>query len=263
MALDEIAAVLGGKQRWCILHGDCLDVLPTLPERSVDHVITDPPYCIDWGKAVTAGSSDDFAVRKGPLSKRAAGYAAFGNGDVARVGPRLAANCRRWCLVWHEVEGGHLWRGALCPPLRYVRTGCWARSNPCPQFSGDRPAQGFELCTIAHSCDERMRWNGGGHAAHWRYRQQEGVTRDIDHPTPKPLLLMLDLVRLFTDPGEVILDPFCGSGTTGVAALRLGRRFIGVELNAGWAALARDRLLAEDRGSTLAALRSGQEALFR
>jgi DNA modification methylase len=62
------------------------------------------------------------------------------------------------------------------------------------------------------------------------------------HQTQKPLALMEILVRLFSDPGELILDPFAGSGTTGVAAVRLGRRFIGWEMSPEYAEIARRRL---------------------
>lgn len=71
------------------------------------------------------------------------------------------------------------------------------------------------------------------------------------------------LVSLFTDPGETILDPFAGSGTTGVACLRLGRRFIGIERDEKYFKLACDRLRAEEQSSTLQALRAGQESLFK
>jgi modification methylase len=70
------------------------------------------------------------------------------------------------------------------------------------------------------------------------------------------------LVADFTDPGDIILDPFCGSGTTGVAAIRLGRRFVGIERDPTYAQLARDRISAEVSGSTLSAQRAGQVALF-
>jgi len=85
---------------------------------------------------------------------------------------------------------------------------------------------------------------------------------------------MMDLVRDFSDgprygwcggvfkPGEIVLDPFCGSGSTGVAALRLGRRFIGIELNPEWATIARERLAAAERGLSLVAHRSGQMSVF-
>lgn len=70
----------------------------------------------------------------------------------------------------------------------------------------------------------------------------KGGDERTGHQTQKPLALMDVLVRLFSDPGELILDPFSGSGTTGVAALRLGRRFLGWEMNAEYAAIARKRL---------------------
>jgi site-specific DNA-methyltransferase (adenine-specific) len=65
-----------------------------------------------------------------------------------------------------------------------------------------------------------------------------------DHETQKPIDLMVELVRLFTDPGDLILDPFAGSGTTGVAAIRLGRRFIGWERDPKYHAIAVKRLTA-------------------
>lgn len=82
------------------------------------------------------------------------------------------------------------------------------------------------------------------------------------HPTQKPIALMLELVSLFTDPDETILDPFTGSGTTGVACLRLGRKFIGIEKDPTYFALACERLRAEEQGSTLQAARAGQLPLL-
>jgi site-specific DNA-methyltransferase (adenine-specific) len=82
------------------------------------------------------------------------------------------------------------------------------------------------------------------------------------HPTTKPIALMLELVSLFTDPGEVILDPFAGSGTTLVAALRLGRRAIGVEKDHRYAEIARERCRAEEQGLSLRDARAGQIPMF-
>ena len=115
---------------------------------------------------------------------------------------------------------------------------------------------------------ERKKWNGGGHPAVWSHltcMERGGQARSNNtrgHPTQKPLDLMLELVSLFTDPGDLILDPYCGSGTTGVACLRLGRRFIGCEMSAEWAQLARDRMAAEEQQTTLSAARAGQLPMF-
>ena len=86
-----------------------------------------------------------------------------------------------------------------------------------------------------------MRWNGGGHAALWTHNIAKGNGRP-DHPCPKPEPLMCELVRQFTDPGETILDPFAGSGTTLIAAKRLGRKAIGIEINEQYAETAATRL---------------------
>jgi DNA modification methylase len=72
---------------------------------------------------------------------------------------------------------------------------------------------------------------------------------------------MLSIVG-FAPPDSTVLDPFCGSGTTGVAAIRLGRKFIGIEKNHDYAQIARDRLAAEEEGSTLQARRAGQLSLL-
>jgi DNA modification methylase len=70
----------------------------------------------------------------------------------------------------------------------------------------------------------------------------KGGDQRTGHQTQKPLALMELLVRLLSDPGELILDPFAGSGTTGVAALRLGRRLVGWEMNPDYVEMARRRL---------------------
>src|SRR5690606_7859733 len=98
-------------------------------------------------------------------------------------------------------ESGHLWREAF--GTTYVRTGAWVKPNPVPQMSGDRPGTGFELCTIAHQRG-RKRWNGGGLPAVWTHNAiQANWHERVEHPCPKPISLMLELVELFTDPDEL------------------------------------------------------------
>jgi len=84
-----------------------------------------------------------------------------------------------------------------------------------------------------------------------------GNNRDLHHPSQKPLKLMRWLVRSYTDPGDHVLDPFCGSGTTGVAALREGRTFTGIEMNEGYAEKARARCRAEACAPSMFAEKQG------
>jgi site-specific DNA-methyltransferase (adenine-specific) len=120
----------------------------------------------------------------------------------------------------------------------WIRAGFWRDPARAPQFTGDRPGQPGDAIAIMHR-PGRKRWNGGGRAAFWNYPR---VITGRCHPTQKPEPLLLDLVSLFTDPGEVILDPYFGSGTTAAAARALGRRCIGVEIDPAYVLAARARL---------------------
>ena len=84
-------------------------------------------------------------------------------------------------------------------------------------------------------------WNGGGRRNVFTHLTNAS-DRHGEHPTEKPLSLMLELVDLFTQPGDLILDPFMGSGSTGVAAVRLGRRFIGIEKDARYFEISSERI---------------------
>jgi site-specific DNA-methyltransferase (adenine-specific) len=94
-----------------------------------------------------------------------------------------------------------------------------------PQISADRPGQGFEAILILHAGERPKQWNRGGGSGVWTYP----VEGNALVPTQKPINLVKALVSDFTAEGEAILDPFCGSGTTGVAAVQMGRNFVGVE----------------------------------
>jgi len=260
--------VIEGRARWCVVHGDNAEVLPMLPAKSAAHVITDPPYSEKVHKAARRG-----AMVVEP-SKGTAAYFRTTDLGFAHLAPELrlfiareiGRLSARWSLVFCDVEGSGAWAEDLqAHGTNYVRTGAWVKIGCTPQFTGDRPATGFEAVVIGHRAKAgRYQWNGGGTHAVWSYPivLDRGGHRNRVHTTQKPLDLMLRLVELFTDPGEVVLDPFAGSGTTGVACLRLGRRFIGIEKDAKYAAVSRERLDAESQGLTLRDVRAGQRSLF-
>lgn len=244
--------VVAGRAPWCVVRGDALEVLPRLPEHCAQHVITDPPY----RRALYEGFRTNSRVRSSALTSsgkrvpctRPMALASLRIGALEDViDADLLRLATRWLVVFHDAESGHIWRERFREA--YVRAGVWVKTNPVPQISGDRPGQGFEAITIAHG-PARKRWNGGGKAAVWRHNALQGNYTERagnPHPCPKPMSLMLELVEQFTDPGDLVIDPFCGSGSTGVACVKLGRRFIGVELDRQFAAVARRRIRAASR----------------
>jgi site-specific DNA-methyltransferase (adenine-specific) len=106
-----------------------------------------------------------------------------------------------------------------------IRFGVWVKTNPMPQISADRPANGWDGIAYIYPRGKKKIWNGGGCHGNWI----GSVITNGDHPTGKPVDMVSSWVTRFTNRGETILDPFMGSGTTGVAAMQLGRSFIGIE----------------------------------
>lgn len=190
----------------CVLYqGDCVNILPTL--NGVDVVITDPPY--------------DAKTHEGHLSsvvdRQILGFCELPNFD--ELVDVLVAIANRWVLM--TCATSHCL--AAVNRNDFIRMGVWVKPNGAPQFTGDRPGTGWEAVALFHRGGVK-RWNGGGHHAVWTYPIETGL-----HPTQKPLGLISKWVKQFTDQGETILDPFMGSGTTGVACVKMGRKFIGIE----------------------------------
>lgn len=262
--LIEILNVVRGEQQWCVVVAECLSVLRCLPAGLVDHVITDPPY----SKEVHARSirraylpdTKDQPCRK--TRAHAFGFESLDPEVQRECSVLFAALAKRWRITFSDMETADSWR--TLAGADYVRTCAWVKDRAMPQISGDRPGSRVELMTVSHRAGKKS-WNAGGDGNVYQCPvvvNCSGHRQDRVHTAQKPVDLMLDLVRDFTDEGDIILDPFAGSGTTGVAALRLGRRAILIEQNADFAAIAIERMQAEERGQGHAEWRAKQEVLF-
>lgn len=251
--MKDVEDVLRGARKWAVVHADNRDVLANLMPGSVHHVITDPPY--------NERTHTKARTLKGGGTNIPIDFDPFTGFEQAN---RWLAVAQRWVIAFCALEQLGFYEKATGSWEKnkqggWVRAGVWHRTDGTPQLSADRPAQGAEGIAIWHARSNNLVWNSGGKRGLWTH----GVERaERHHPTPKPLPLMLELLQDFTLPGEIILDPFCGSGTTGVAALRLGRTFIGIEKDEQYAQVARDRLAAEERGLDLSAARSGQLSIL-
>lgn len=219
-----------------VFHGDCRDVLPALADKSIDHVITDPPYSEHvHGKNRRGGAEFRDATASGPAANysrvRDLGFESLSDEVRVVIASEVARLTRRWTLAFADAESVHLWQRDLeAAGLDHCRIGAWIKLGSTPQFTGDRPASGHEAIEIAHQ-PGRKRWNGGGSHAVWTFPivlNRGGLTPRL-HTTQKPLELMTALVAAFTDPGDLVLDPFGGSGTTARACKDLGRRCIVIE----------------------------------
>lgn len=205
-----------------LIHGDAFAIMPSLGE--VDCIITDPPYNTKTHKGARSAKS---------LTASQIDFDGISEEQFIEFCGNAVAQARRWVVMscaWQHAA--QLEKTGV--PL--VRLGVWTKKNAAPQFTGDRPGVGWEAIAILHR-EGKKRWNGGGHHAVWACNVEHG-----DHPTQKPLPLLMDWVTKFTDAGETILDPFMGSATTGIACAKLGRKFIGIEKEQRYFELAVRRL---------------------
>ncbi len=231
---------------WQLHLGDCMDGLSALDDDSIDVTITDPPYSQHTHDKQWVGAAlTERGAKRVKTSHKGLTFAHVTAEQAAEVAQQLARVTKRWVLIFTDLEGIALWTAATTGAgLDYVRTCVWDKVDGAPQFTGDRPAAGAEAIVVAHRPGKK-RWNGGGRRNVFRF-EVNGEKGDKPHPTTKPLPLMRELVSLFTDPGDLVLDPFAGSGTTGVACKMLGRRFVGWELDANYHAIATRRLAGEE-----------------
>ena len=228
----------------CLIHGDCREILPQL--EAVDHVITDPPYEDDAhtkARRVQRGSERGTARTRSEMRVETLPFPPITEADRVVVSVEIGRLVNRWALVFCQAEAAHKWEMALREAGLNRRRWCvWTKPDGQPQFSGDRPGVGYETIVACHVMGV-SRWNGGGRLGVFSHiKNVTGSQESCPHPTTKPYALMAELVALFTDEGETILDPFAGSGTTLVAAKKLGRKAIGIEMNEQYCEVAARRL---------------------
>lgn len=237
------AEIIGDAQ---LILGDCLAIMPTL--GPVDHIICDPPYeaslhnsknslrgCIrtDSGPDLSGLDFDPIdAIRS----------------DVVKFASEV---CQGWFIAFCTVEGTWEWAQSVnASPMKYKRACAWIKPDSTPQLNGQGPAQGYECFVVAWAGTGHAKWNAGGKRGVYTHcvNNQE---RHGTHPTEKPRRLMAEIIKDFTNPGQLIVDPFMGSGTTLVAATMLGRPSIGIEKDERYFDIACERVFQAQRQGNL------------
>jgi modification methylase len=244
-----------------VLVGDCLEALRRLPPASVHAVFADPPYNLQLKNelrrpdASLVDAVDDAWDR----------FADFGAYDSFTR--EWLAECRRVLrkdgTIWVIGSYHNVFRlGTAMQDLGFwiLNDVIWRKANPMPNFRGRRFTNAHEtLIWAARGPESRYRFNYQAMKAlneelqmrsDWFIPLCTGAERLRDdsggklHPTQKPEALLHRVILSCTQPGEVVLDPFLGTGTTAAMAKRLGRRFIGIEREEAYAQAARERIAA-------------------
>jgi site-specific DNA-methyltransferase (adenine-specific) len=236
---------------WRIVTGDCVEVLKTLEPRSARLVFADPPYNIGID---------------------------YGNGHNDKLPPRdYVDRCRRWIEAIPRIltDDGSAW--VLSEPrwggrfqcmledvgLHYRETIIWHETfgvyceskfgrdhRPLFRFTRDPKRQVFHPDRVPSArqtdySDRRANPKGRVPSNVWKISRVCGTFKERcgDFPTQLPLELVRRIVRTASDPGDLVIDPFSGSATTGVVCIESGRRFLGIELDPKYAELSRQRLV--------------------
>ncbi len=224
-----------------IICGDCLNVMRDWPDGCVDLVLTDPPYGI--GVDSTMHKQSDTQYGKAAAPKRAYPKTDW---DSKPMTPRQRDECIR--LGHNQLFfGGNYFE---LPP-----SSCWI------VWDKDNGNNNFADCELIWgSFDSAVRlvkytWNG-------MIQENMGNKEARYHPTQKPLGVMKWILERYSQPSDLIFDPFCGSGTTCVAAKMLGRNYIGIDISEEYCQIARDRIKAVETGVPVKEQRKGQRGLF-
>jgi len=243
-----------------ILHGDCVDVLKKLPEKSIDLIFADPPYNLQLSQELWRPNMTKVDAVDDDWDQ----FGSFEDYDIFS---------RAWLTACHRVlkDNGTMWVigsyhnifriGTIMQDLGFwiLNDVLWIKTNPMPNFRGVR-------FTNAH---ETLIWASKSKGASYTFNHHAMKTLNDDkqmrsdwvlpicsgaerikiegrkaHSTQKPEALLYRVILASTNPGDVVLDPFFGTGTTGAVAKRLHRRWIGIEKEAHYVEIARARIAA-------------------
>lgn len=217
------------------VEADSFALLRAAPDKSVDVTIMDPPYSEHCQANLCSGS----LVGKKSVPKYELDFAPLTEHAWIRDAVRVT---RRWVVTFCTLEDFGKYEAAVGRP-DYVRGCVWYKPNSMGQLTADRPATSYEGIALFHGAGVKKRWNGRGSYGIWRCNGTRG--KKGRHPNEKPIDLCLKLAALFSERGETVFDPFCGSSAIGEACLRLGRGYIGADMSAEWVEKSRARLSAQ------------------
>jgi len=231
-----------------LMHGDCVNILKNLPDNSVDMIFADPPYNLSGRGNITCKNGKKVVCNKGDWDIIE---------NVHIFNEEWLKECKRVLsddgTIW--ISGtlhNHPSIGVLLKKLGFwiINDIIWFKPNAPPQLQPNRLAPSTELIWLASKSkkyyfdyQKAKKLNGGKQMRNlWTLTAKRHKT---EHPTEKPEDLLERIILLGSKEDDMILDPFMGSGTTGVVAKRLGRHFLGIEVDKDYFNIAKNRINSE------------------
>jgi site-specific DNA-methyltransferase (adenine-specific) len=236
-----------------LYHGDCLEIMPWLEEASIDMIYADPPYFLSNG-GVTCNAGQMVSVDKGEWDKQRSPY------DIHEFNIQWLKQCSRLLksdgTIWisgtqHNIYSvGH---ALQCLGFKVLNDITWKKINPPPNLSCRYFTHSHEHIIWAakneqskhlfNYADMKIEAGGKQMKSVWEMGPPKKIERKAGHhPTQKPEALLNRIIKASTVEGNLILDPFAGSGTTVSSAIKLKRKFIGIELDKKYIDLTIERI---------------------
>lgn len=220
-----------------LINGDCMEYLKTIPEKSIHLIASDPPYGLEYNQNDLASQRE--SIFGGKIeNQKANGIMNDGKEDAFRLfenmlveGKRILANGCCCCCCCGGGGGPKPlfaeWTMMMDKHIGFKQAVVWDKGG---LGMGIHYRRNYEFVLVAQNGAPAHAWNGGNNTPNvWRINKI--IPSEIQHPTVKPVKLMEKIIFIHSNINDVVLDPFMGSGTTGVAAIRQGRKFIGIELD--------------------------------
>jgi modification methylase len=243
-----------------ILPGNCIEILASLPENSIDLIFADPPYNLQLKNDLyrpnqtKVDAVDDAWDKFGSFAE----YDAFTRAWLSACRRVLKNTGTLWVIgSYHNIYRV----GAILQDLDFwiLNDVVWIKDNPMPNFRGVRFTNAHETLlwaqkkqgekyTFNHhatkALNDDLQMRSDWHLPLATGKERLKINGEKAHSTQKPEALLYRLMLAASNPGDVVLDPFFGSGTTGAVARKLGRRYIGIERNLNYVRVATERLAA-------------------
>jgi len=236
-----------------IYNEDCLETMRRMPDKSIDLIVTDPPYGLEYNQNDLAANRESvFGGKKSRMRP---------NG-IMNDGEETANNLFRAMLL----EASRILKSGSCccccccggggPKPLFARWTLWMDETPKLKFKqavvwdkgglgmGIHYRRNYEFMLVAQKDGGACIWNGGKTTPNI-IRIPKIIPREDQHPTEKPVELMERFIALHSNAGDIVYDPFCGHGSTLIAAEKLGRKWIGSEISSKYCEIAQKRVDAE------------------